>query len=145
MLIVLAALALALLLLAVWLLLRRLLLAQGQAGLQARDDQALATQQGFTNKLEEIASAVEGRGCPNGAAAGPICEPPAARSRPAWGSGRWRLAQRWSNASMASNKPWRAGWKKAARRCWRIWPRARRIRPRHARNCRTRSPAFAPN
>src|SRR6218665_466456 len=56
MLIVLAALALALLLLVVWLLLRRLLLAQWQAGLQALDDKALATQLVFTNKLEQISS-----------------------------------------------------------------------------------------
>ncbi|MCW5263517.1 DNA recombination protein RmuC [Verminephrobacter eiseniae] len=61
MLIVLAALALALLLLAVWLLLRRLLLAQWQAGLQALDDKALATQLVFTNKLEQISSALDGR------------------------------------------------------------------------------------
>src|SRR6218665_4116125 len=54
MLIVLAALALALLLLAGWLLLRRLLLAQWQAGLRELDDKALAPQLVSKNQLEQI-------------------------------------------------------------------------------------------
>src|SRR6218665_2346048 len=61
MLIVLAALALALLLLAVWLLLRRLLLAQWQAGPPALDGQGLATDPVLTDKTEEIALALDGR------------------------------------------------------------------------------------
>src|SRR6218665_3776129 len=61
MLIVLAALALALLLLAVWLLLRRLPLAQWQGGLRALDGKGGAPARVVPQKLEQIASALDGR------------------------------------------------------------------------------------